>query len=346
VDTHDEEESYTPDRLLPIADNALSRHPLSMGYPRQLLVVPDVAGTFHCVSRCVRRAFLFGDDALTGRNFDHRKQWLEDRLIELADVFSISVLAYAVMSNHLHVVMHADPVNVGTWADDQVAARWVRLFPARTEGEVDVECCRRKATAMLGNSERLTELRRRLGDLSWFMRCLSEPIARLANQEDRCTGRFWEGRFKCQALLDDAAVLACMAYVDLNPVRAGIADNLPSSQHTSICRRLQRPADDRDYLDAVAGPTLLGRVTITEASYIQLVDWTGRQLHPGKRGVIAGDSPPALQNIAEPTQWMRQVRGVESRYCRAIGSAEALLEKAKAMGQRWLMVRRRERVLV
>ena len=137
-----------------------------------------------------------------------------------------------------------------------------------------------------------------------------------------------------------------MAYVDLNSVRTGIADDLPSSQHTSICRRLQRPADDRNYLDAVADPSLLGRVAISEASNIQLVAWTGRQLHPGKRGVIAGDSPPALQNIAEPTQWMRQVRGIESRYCRAIGSAEALIEKAKAMGQRWLMVRRRERVLV
>ena len=109
---------------------------------------------------------------------------------------------------------------------------------------------------------------------------------------------------------------------------------------------LQRPADDREYLDAVAGPSLLGRVTITEASYIQLVDWTGRQLHPGKRGVIDGDTPPALQVTAEPAQWIRQVRGIESRYCRAIGSAEALIEKAKAMGQRWLMVRRRERVLV
>jgi len=178
VDTHDEEESYTPDRLLPIVENPASRHALSMGYPRQLLVVPDVAGTFHCVSRCVRRAFLCGDDAYSGRNFDHRKQWLEDRLIELADVFSISVLAYSVMSNHLHVVMHVDPVNVGTWSDDQVATRWVRLFPERTEGEVDVEGCRRKAEAMLGNPARLIELRRRLGDLSWFAERTWTPTTR------------------------------------------------------------------------------------------------------------------------------------------------------------------------
>jgi len=84
-----------------------------VGYPRQLLVVPDAAGTYHCVSRCVRRAFLCGDDAYSGRNFDHRKQWLEDRLVELAEVFSISVLAFAVMSNHLHAVLHVDPANAG-----------------------------------------------------------------------------------------------------------------------------------------------------------------------------------------------------------------------------------------
>ena len=104
-------------------------------------------------------------------------------------------------------------------------------------GEIDDEGTRNRAGAML-NPERLAECRARLASLSWFMRFLNESIARRANREDMCTGRFWEGRYKCQALLDDAAVLACMSYVDLNPVRAGIAPDLPASDHTAIKHRL------------------------------------------------------------------------------------------------------------
>lgn len=317
-----------------------------MGYPRSLLVVPDTAGTYHCVSRCVRRAFLCGDDALSGRNFDHRKQWIEDRLLEQADVFSISVLAFAVMSNHVHVVLHVDPTRSAAWTDEEVAARWVQLFPVTTNGTVDPDGCRRKAEWLLVDAVRLTELRRRLGDLSWFMRCLAEPIARRANLEDRCTGRFWEGRFKCQALLDEFAVLACMTYVDLNPVRAGVAADLRTSHHTSIQHRLQRHERGRSStLGVVAGPTMVDYLPLSEADYIQLVDWTGRQLHPTKRGVIANAAPAPLPQRIDEATWSRQVRGIESRYCRAIGSAEALLEKARQMGQKWLMVRRQEVLL-
>ena len=313
-----------------------------MGYPRSLLLDASQPGDYHCVSRCVRRAFLCGEDTLSGRNFDHRKQWLEARLIALADVFSLAVLAYAVMSNHLHVVVHVDPATAARWSDTEVAERWVRLFPVTRAGEVDAEGCRRRVAALSGSADRLAVLRERLGSLSWFMRCLCEPIARNANREDGCSGRFWEGRFKCQALLDDAAVLAAMTYVDLNPVRAGMATDLPSSAHTSIRQRLQHRAPSKASapLSQVAGVSISGRLPLSLDEYIELVDWTGRQLHPGKRGTIAATAPPALRRIAPEADWLPQVRGIESRYWRAVGSAQALLDKAKAMGQYWLKLRR------
>ena len=313
-----------------------------MGYPRSGLLDLTSPGVYHYVSRCVRRAFLCGEDAVTGRNFDHRKQWLEDRLLALAEVFSVSVLAYAVMSNHLHVVVRVDPGAALDWSDSDVAERWVRLFPITRGGEIDSEGCRRRVAALSGATDRLAILRERLGSLSWFMRCLSEPIARQSNREDGCSGRFWEGRFKCQALLDDAAVLACMTYVDLNPVRAGVAPDLPRSAHTSIQRRLhqRRTPADTDRLDAIAGKSVSGHLPLSVDEYIELVDWTGRQLHPRKRGAIATSAPPALRRVTCENEWLPQVRGIESRYWRAVGSAQALLEKAKAMRQCWLKLRR------
>ncbi len=312
-----------------------------MGYPRSQLVQVGTSGTFHCVSRCVRRGFLCGSDLQTGRCFEHRKVWAESRLLELAGIFSISVLAYAVMSNHLHLVLRVDPTHAAGWSDQEVAERWVRLFPVRIDGQIDAEACRRKAWMLTGNAERMATLRHRLSDLSWFMRCLSEKLARMANAEDRCSGRFWEGRFRCQALLDDEAVLACMAYVDLNPVRAGVADDLTGSTHTSIHGRLAQPLSSHGQpVRAVAGPPAVGFLPISESDYIQLVDWAGRQLKPGKRGLISASAPPALPGQCDPERWLATVSGIESRFCRAIGSAQALLDKAQKIGQRWLMVRR------
>ena len=186
---------------------------------------------YHCVTRCVRRAYLCGKDRVSGKNFDHRKLWVVERLRVLSSVFAIDVRAYAVMSNHLHVVLHVDRERAEGFGAEEVVERYTKLF-RMAKAQYDSASGKERG--------RLAALwRERLWNLSWMMRGLSEWVARRANREDDCRGRFWEGRFKSQALLDTEGLLTCMAYVDLNPVRAGVADSLEGSDFTSIQARLE-----------------------------------------------------------------------------------------------------------
>lgn len=211
-----------------------------MTRPRSSLVCLSDTPWYHVVNRCVRRAFLCGADALTGQDFDHRRGWIETRIRELASVFTIDVAAYAVMSNHYHVVLRVDAARAAALDDEAVLQRWTQLFT----GPLLVQRYLSDARSQMGQAEcdKVNEFaslyRQRLADLSWFMRVLNESIARQANAEDGVRGRFWEGRFKSQALLDEQALLAAMAYVDLNPIRAGMAGSLQDSEHTAIKARL------------------------------------------------------------------------------------------------------------
>ncbi len=211
-----------------------------MGLPRSRYVREGQEGVYHCFSRCVRRAFLYGFDALTRRDFSHRKGWLVERLRYLAEIFAIDVCAYAVMENHYHTILRTRPDVVAGWSDREVATRWLSLFPrhpgmrGKTIPRMEEEIC-----VLEHCPERIAKLRLRLCSLSWFMGRLNEFIARASNKEDRVKGRFWEARFKCQALLDEAAIAACMVYVDLNPIRAGLADFPEESDFTSIKERIR-----------------------------------------------------------------------------------------------------------
>jgi hypothetical protein len=305
---------------------------------RALIVDAEAPGFYHCISRCVRRAFLCGEGSYTGRSFEHRKSWIEERLLALADIFAIGVYAYAVMSNHVHVVTYLDPGVAWAWSPEEVAARWMRLFPVRENGQVNVEATQQRSQLMAGDPQRIAICRSRLASLSWFMRCLSEPIARRANREDGCRGRFWEGRYRCQALLDDAAVVACMAYVDLNPVRAGLAVDLRSCDHTSVKRRManHETATESSVLNPVIGfpaPSL----PLDLLQYLELVDLTGQIARPGKRGVLSPQTKPLLRRLdIDERLWHRQVFGIETCYWRAVGAVDALMERARALGQSWL----------
>ena len=312
---------------------------LRMGYPRAFTVDPDQPGFYHCISRCVRRAWLCGEDPLSGRCFDHRRDWIEQRLISLADSFAVGLFAWAVMSNHTHVVLRIDPRLPERWSDEEVARRWARLD--RRLQAVEAAHVETRVRQLLSQPKRIAEIRIRLGSLSWFMRFLNECIAREANAEDRCTGRFWEGRFKCQALLDDAAVVACMAYVDLNPIRAGIADDLASSDFTTIQRRLRALHDAPDLadapVDALAGVGGGVAPALTQRAYINLVDCTGRVPRSDKRGVISSDAGDALAAIrGSPSWWAAAAPCIEQAFRTAVGTPATLKRHAHATGRRFV----------
>jgi len=210
-----------------------------MATPRKRQISLIDTAYYHCISRCVRRAFLCGEDKLTGQSFEHRRDWVETKLLQLSQVFAIDVCTYAVMNNHTHLVLFVDETQAKSWSMDEVLNRWHQLFKGTLltqqymRGEALIEPMQKMVT------ETAQIYRQRLMDISWFMRLLNESIARQANAEDSCTGRFWEGRFKSQALLDEAALAACMAYVDLNPIRAGIAKTPETSDYTGIQQRIQ-----------------------------------------------------------------------------------------------------------
>jgi len=205
-----------------------------MTLPRSKYVQEGQDGVYHCYSRCVRRAFLCGFDAQSGRDFSHRKAWLVDRLRFLASIFAIDVCAYAVLQNHYHVILRICLEIAAAWSDREVAIRWLTLFPIQHQPPSEAQI-----SALADCPERIAVLRKRLCSLSWFMGRLNEFIARAANKEDNVKGRFWESRFKCQALLDEAATAACMVYVDLNLIRAGLAPTPEESDFTSIQERIR-----------------------------------------------------------------------------------------------------------
>ena len=287
------------------------------------------------MGRCVRRAFLCGEDSVTGKSYEHRKQWITDRLKELSFVYAIDICAYAVMSNHYHVVVRINATATEDWSDEEVAQRWTQLFrmPAlihRFLGHSDLSQHEHDQVAQL-----IGTWRTRLKDLSWFMRCLNEPIARMANHEERCTGRFWEGRFKSQALLDERALLACMAYVDLNPIRAALAKTPESSDFTSIQQRIQRPDSSR--LLALSGQGEATGIPFTLRDYLELVDWAGREIKRGKKGFIAAMSPPILTRLnMHSSPVLNFLKRNEDYMPVALGPVTRLRDFAESVGRRFI----------
>ncbi|PHS14047.1 MAG: transposase [Kangiella sp.] len=304
---------------------------------------------YHCINRCVRRAWLCGDDPLTGKNYDGRKQSIVNRMKFLTTVFGIELCAYVVMSNHYHVVLHVNAELIDNLTEKEVAKRWVQVYK-NAIGIRYIEGAKLDIKEQEAMNTYLPIWRERLKDISWYMRALNEGIARKANKEDDCKGHFWEGRFKSQALTDEAALLACMAYVDLNPIRAKIAKTPEDSNHTSIqehiiahqqqnniklSKKLKNVLKDNPqnidnspkYLKTFSQQNVKNdqALPIERESYLELVDYTGKAIRSGKRGAIPENLKPILIRLSiNPAHWVSTVSTYKQAFGKVVGSIAKL----------------------
>ena len=234
------------------------------------------------------------------------------------------------MSNHHHEVLHIDEEQANGWTEQEVISRWHKIYNGTLYSQ------RFEADKTLGPGEQhqlaesVTLWRERLCSISWFMRALNEPTARRANQEDNCTGKFFEARFKSQALLDRQALISCMAYVDLNPIRACMAEAPESSEHTSIKLRIEAAENNRIpsqlmRFQAVEKKNSPNGIPFALKDYIELVEWSGRAIHPNKRGRIPENKPNILKRLKiSEEEWIELSLNFETNFSTWIGNQSSL----------------------
>ena len=300
-----------------------------MTTPRKQQISLDDTPYYHLVSRCVRRAFLCGSDQLSGQSFEHRRQWIVDRMKFLTDAFAINICSYAVMSNHYHIVVKVGSTE--TWSDRQILYHWASIH------QLPLLCQRFLKKERLGNAE-LQQVQKMVGvykerlmNISWFMKELNQFIAKKANQEDHVKGHFWEARFKSQALLDERALLTCMAYVDLNPIRAAMAKTLESSEYTSIQERIL--SKDSKLIGFGNDDNA---IPYTLSDYLDLVDLTGRVIRGDKSGYIPRELPNILQRLNLPTDsWLDEIKRFKSTNYTAIGTVNQIRQFCISVGKQW-----------
>jgi hypothetical protein len=251
---------------------------------------------------------------------------------------------------------------VEAWDDTEVARRWLMICPQRKCGGKALEPTEAELNSIRNCPVKLAETRERLSSVSWWIRLLNQRIAQRANRETDEVGRFWQDRFRSIRIEDEESLLACAAYVDLNPIRAAMAETIEGSEYTSVKRRIDaellstdsessHPVTEPKIPTKVRRDAFLAKLSIDEANdpigvvpsetgrrcsdkgflsmdftaYLELLDWTARQLVPGKRGSTPEDTPPILKRLGLlPTSWIELVSDFEDTFCHLAGRCDRI----------------------
>jgi hypothetical protein len=333
---------------------------------RSEIFSPHDVSILHVIARVCRRCFLFGKDPLTGKTFDHRKAWIENQIKIQAANFGIDLLAFSLMSNHFHQVLRSRPDVVKTWDDSEVARRWLMICPKRKDDQGNAMQPTDSELDKIRNSScEVEKIRTRLSDVSWWMRILCQRIGMRANREDKEVGKFFQGRFKAVRLLDEEAILACSVYVDLNPIRAAIAESIEGSYYTSgklRCESAKVEPVSADRPDAFLSPICIeesktnngssckegskrcsdkGFLPLSSLDYLQLLDLTARLNKTGSRGATPEELPPLLERLGlDVESWRGLTKDFGRMFSQVAGNPESISNARSLVTHRRFYARR------
>ena len=331
---------------------------------------PSEVAALHICARVVRRCFLFGVDPFTGKNHDHRKIWIEDQLKLLAANFGIDLLSFAILSNHFHLILRSRPDVVVTWDDLEVARRWLMLCPIRKKKDRSAEEPNEfELNSIRNDPDKLATIRKRLSDVAWWMRLLCQNIGTRANQEDLEVGKFFQGRYRSVRILDEETLLACSAYVDLNPIRAAMAETLETSEFTSVQRRIQslqqetvsKPSNGTP-VDLLLSPLTIdekndaigtcanqtgqrcsdkGFLSMSTMDYLELLDASSRMVRPDKTGYTSSDVAPIFERLKlDPDYWRLQIQDFGRLFSNVAGKPKDVYEMRSLISKRRFYLKR------
>ncbi|WP_299011453.1 transposase [uncultured Shewanella sp.] len=328
---------------------------------RKKLIHIDSTPYYHIQNHCVRGTYLVTeiDSHLQPSKLDlHRAQWFVDKLVQLSTIFCIDICAYAILNHHYHLVLKVDTDTANRLTINPLIQRWKLLFKLPPLAIKYSEQGSLTETEQKKMNELASLWRKRLTDISWFMRCLNETVSRKINKEENAKGAFWQGRFKSQALLDEPTLLACLMYVDLAPIREQLVQSLENDYLTSIKLRMSAMTQAQeeaqtydingDYLAIAQQPsTLLPFDHMTRAGkkvhipfhlpdYIALIKWTHQGMIQNKIPTAPHSTPKLLIQLSiKKKDWINTCRLFSHHYSHVAGSWSKMCEFSHQFNGKW-----------